>query len=83
MTTSRRVDLGSGRRLRAERKRRGIALLALATRAGCSTQTLLAVERYGYSPVPTTRRRIAAALGVPVATVWTARRLDDQGDDAA
>jgi len=60
-----------------------VALLALATRAGCSTQTLVAVERYGYVPVPATRKRIAAALGVSVATIWTARLLDDHGGDAA
>ncbi len=64
------IDTAAGRRLRAERTRRGLALLALSTRAGCSTSTLLAVEKYGFSPRSETRARIATALGVPVGTIW-------------
>lgn len=68
--TSVTMDLTAGARLRAERMRRGLAMLALATRAGCSTSTLLAVERYGHVPQPDTRRRIATALGIPTGAIW-------------
>lgn len=73
---------GHGARLRAERSRQRLALLALAARAGCSTTTLLAIERYGHVPRFETRQRIAAALGIPADSIWR-DMADDEGPRAA
>lgn len=68
---NRSTDFTAGQRLRAERTRRGVTLLALAIRARCSTQTIVAIERYGYVPIATTRDRLAAALEVDASAIWT------------
>ena len=53
----------AGRRLAALRARRGWTQAALADRAGCSRQTIVAVEG-GHWPSPAVREGLARAVGV-------------------
>jgi transcriptional regulator with XRE-family HTH domain len=65
------IDTHAGQTLRRERQQRGVAILALATVAGCSPTTVVAIERYGYRPSSSVRARIAAALGLDPDAIWT------------
>ncbi len=65
------IDTQAGSILRRERRRRDLAIIALATLAGCSPTTIVAVEKYGYRPSASVRARIAAALGLAAETIWT------------
>jgi DNA-binding XRE family transcriptional regulator len=56
--------------LRSLRQARGLAIYGLAVRARCSPTTIGAVERWGYRPSAVVRRRLAAALEVPVEAIW-------------
>lgn len=42
----------------------------LTARSGVSVATVSAIERYDYNPSLTTKQRIAAALSVPVESIW-------------
>jgi DNA-binding XRE family transcriptional regulator len=59
-----------GVRLREQRRQRGLAIWALAVRAGTSPATIVAIERHGHVPTLDVQARLAAALGVPVNAVW-------------
>lgn len=63
-------------RLREIRKSQRLALWDVAVKAGCSTTTLVAVEKHGHLPTPEVRRRIAEALGVTERDIWP--ELDDE-----
>ena len=66
-------------RLRQIRKECGFRQQELAVRAGVSPALLVAVERYGHTPGPGVRGRIATALGVPEALVWPKEPEDPPG----
>ena len=56
--------------LRTLRLNRGLTQVELAEKAGVSEVTVVRLERgRGKRPYPGTRRKIAAALGVPIADV--------------
>lgn len=59
-----------GKRLRALRRQRELALYGLATLSGVSPTTICAVEKWGYRPRVEVRKRIASALGVNVTDIW-------------
>jgi transcriptional regulator with XRE-family HTH domain len=63
--------------VRALRRERGLTLKALGQRAGLSHPFLSQVERGLAQPSVSSVERIAGALGVPVAQLWTPpRRLE-------
>ena len=67
-TTSERIDIGQlGRRLREERRRRGLSLDELANVAGVSRSMLSDVERGGKVPTVLVLDRIATGLGTSIA----------------
>jgi transcriptional regulator with XRE-family HTH domain len=59
-----------GQKLRAARKAAGMTLLDLSQTAGVSQSLISQVERGLASPSITTLRRFAAALGVPIASLF-------------
>jgi transcriptional regulator with XRE-family HTH domain len=68
------IDLATlGERVRAERRRRGLSLAGLATRAGISPSMLSEVERGAKSPTVLLLDRIATALDTSIA-----RLLEDE-----
>ena len=60
----------AGQRMRRVRTERGLVIAAIAARAGCSPGLIVSVEKHGHVPTPGVRRRLAAAIGVPVGTIW-------------
>ena len=54
----------------AVRKRRGFSQQRLATLAGMSPATIVAIEKYGYLPGPWVRRKLARALQSSEARIW-------------
>jgi putative transcriptional regulator len=60
-------------RLRELRTERGLVQGALATKAGVSAGTIGAIERYGYPPSITVRKKIAKALRVRLEDIWPPR----------
>jgi transcriptional regulator with XRE-family HTH domain len=60
-----------GARVRSLRRERGLTLKALGARAGLSHPFLSQLERGLARPSLPSIERIAAALGVPVADLWT------------
>lgn len=67
-------DLGG--RVRSLRHQRGLTLKALGRLAGLSHPFLSQVERGLARPSVSSVERIAGALGVPVAQLWTAPRAE-------
>jgi lambda repressor-like predicted transcriptional regulator len=65
--------------LKAVRHTQKLSLWGLATCAGTSPSTLSAVEKWGYRSSAALRQRIAAALGVPVETIWPEKDKDEAG----
>ena len=63
-----------GARVRELRRERDLTLKALGSRAGLSHPFLSQLERGLARPSVGSVERIARALGVPVTTLWTARR---------
>jgi transcriptional regulator with XRE-family HTH domain len=63
-----------GAQVRALRRERGLTLKALGQRAGLSHPFLSQVERGLAQPSLGSVERIAGALGVPVAQLWTSRQ---------
>ncbi len=56
--------------LRAWRGKLGLSLQELGASSGCSPATIITIERYRHYPRPTTRERLAAALGVSEDALW-------------
>ena len=65
-----------GRRIRAERERRGLSLAALAGRAGVSRSMLSDVERGAKAPTVLVLDRIATGLDTSIARLLGAERAD-------
>ena len=65
-----------GRRIRAERQRRGLSLAELAGRAGVSRSMLSDVERGAKAPTVLVLDRIATGLGTSIARLLGAERAD-------
>ncbi len=61
--------------LRALRRSKRLTLQGLAAQVGTSPSMLTFIERYGHTPGPELRQRIAQALGVPETDLW------QEGDD--
>lgn len=59
-----------GRQVREARERRGLSLRALAARSGVSINAISRIERGETSPTVASLRRLAAALGEPVAAFF-------------
>jgi DNA-binding XRE family transcriptional regulator len=59
-----------GKRLRALRQQRELAIYGLAALSGVSPTTICAAEKWGYVPRSEVRERIAAALDVDVSELW-------------
>ena len=69
--------------LRRLRLGKGWSLRDLAAEAGVSVGTLLAIEKRRRVARPSTMRRVAAALGVPILQVEEFDTSDDHGDPPA
>lgn len=52
----------------------------LTARSGVSAATVSAIERYDYKPSLATKQRIAAALSVPVESIWNGEGEDTTQD---
>ena len=75
------TDLGA--RVRALRRERGLTLKGLGEQAGLSHPFLSQVERGLARPSVGSVERIAAALDVSVARLWSPPRVGDDGRDRA
>jgi len=64
-------------KLKEVRKSRGLAQMGLAVKANISTTTVVAIERYDYTPSPNLRRRIAQALQVDETEIWPEEASDE------
>jgi DNA-binding XRE family transcriptional regulator len=71
------IERAKENHLKAMRHAQKLSLWGLAARAGTSPSTLSAVEKWGYQPSAGLRQRIAAALGVPLETIWPEQGQDD------
>src|SRR3954471_12614954 len=69
------TDLGA--RVRSLRRERGLTLKGLGSKAGLSHPFLSQVERGLAHPSVTSVERIAAALDVPVALLWSPSRIGE------
>jgi transcriptional regulator with XRE-family HTH domain len=58
-----------GKKLREERFKAGLTQAELAEKAGTTQTTVARIERDAVQPEVTTVRRLAAALGVPIAVL--------------
>ena len=65
-----------GKEFRKARERRGLPLRELARRAGVSASLVSQIETGKTSPSAKTRRRLAAALDIPVASLFLNGRTD-------
>ncbi|MGA7731288.1 MAG: hypothetical protein WCD37_08440 [Chloroflexia bacterium] len=67
--------------LKAARRARGLAIWGLSVMSGVSPSLLTAIEKWGYVPNSNTQKRIADALGVQVADIWTPESEQEQEAD--
>jgi DNA-binding XRE family transcriptional regulator len=56
--------------LRAVRAERGVAQAGLAALSGVSPAVICNTEKWGYTPKPSTKQKLADALGVPITAIW-------------
>lgn len=68
--------------LRQIRKARGMTQMALAHTTGSAPSWLSYIEAYGHIPGPDLRQRIAEALGVTEAELWSDLHVDSSTDVA-
>jgi len=63
--------------LRQLRLRLSYSQLELSVAAEVSPAMVVAIERYGYTPGPDVRAKIAKALGVSESTLWPGLEVTD------
>lgn len=56
--------------LKTLRKRRGLSVEEVATRAGTSPTVIVQDENFNQRPGPELERKIADAIGFPVGVIW-------------
>jgi DNA-binding XRE family transcriptional regulator len=56
--------------LKEIRQEQGLAILGVAVFAHTAPSTIVAIEKYGYVPGMSVKKRIASVLGVEVQSIW-------------
>jgi DNA-binding XRE family transcriptional regulator len=57
----------------------GVPMIELAIKSRVSTATLVGIEKYGYTPGPGVRAKLAAALGVSESKLWPELQKAESG----